>query len=116
MKMTSLSWANLFEIWQSFELPSEQKQSLAGSTQLPFWSLHFAPEANFLFWDSKQKDLRKRSDEGKLFPVSYIVLFGNLPLFSYSSAREGPVLPGDIVSEGGHSEVPVDLGDEEARG
>ena len=46
----------------------------------------------------------------------YIVLFENLPMSCYSSACEGPVLPGDVVSEGGHSEVPVDLGDEEARG
>ena len=37
-------------------------------------------------------------------------------MFGYSSAREGPVLPGDLVPEGGHPEVPVDLGDEEARG
>ena len=37
-------------------------------------------------------------------------------LVFFSSTCEGPVLPGDPVQEGGHPEVPLHLGDQEARG
>ena len=44
------------------------------------------------------------------------VLFENSLTFGFSSACEGPVLPGDLVPEGGHPEVPLHLGDKEAGG
>ena len=56
------------------------------------------------------------SNRSQAHSASNFVLFENWLTFGFSSACEGPVLPGDLVPEGGHPEVPLHLGYKEAGG